>query len=67
VIGGIIISWHLLFPLLAALSSVVALFVLYWIIRLAVRHGIEDARHVASGRQRKSPAGIPLARVSPLS
>jgi uncharacterized membrane protein len=43
-IGGIIISWHLLFPLLAAVSSVVALFVLYWIIRLAVRHGIEDAR-----------------------
>ena len=30
--------------LLGALGSIVGLFVLYWIIRLAVRHGIEDAR-----------------------
>jgi hypothetical protein len=30
--------------LLGAPGSIVGLFVLYWIIRLAVRHGIEDAR-----------------------
>jgi hypothetical protein len=30
--------------LLSAVSSVVSLLILYWIIRLAVRHGIEDAR-----------------------
>ena len=29
--------------LLAALGSVVPLVILYWIIRVAVRHGIEDA------------------------
>jgi uncharacterized membrane protein len=61
VIGGIIISWHLLFPLLAALSSVVALFVLYWIIRLAVRHGIEDARRHRK-RQAAEEAGWDPAR-----
>ena len=30
--------------MLAIVSPVVGVFVLYWIIRIAVRHGIEDAR-----------------------
>jgi hypothetical protein len=54
VTGGIVISWHLLFPLLAAVSSLVALVVIYWIIRLAVCHGIEDARR---RRERQAAEG----------
>jgi hypothetical protein len=60
-IGGIAIFWHLLFPLLAAASSVIALFVLYWIIRLAVCHGIEDARRRRE-RQAAERAGWDPAR-----
>jgi|HubBroStandDraft_2_1064218.scaffolds.fasta_scaffold09866_5 hypothetical protein len=30
--------------LLATFGAIVSLLVLYWVIRLAVRHGIEDAR-----------------------
>jgi hypothetical protein len=30
--------------LLVAVALVVGLLILYWVIRLAVRHGIEDAR-----------------------
>ena len=33
----------LVFIVLTSIGSVVSLIVLYWIIRLAVRHGIEDA------------------------
>ena len=40
--------------LLGALGSIVGLLVLYWIIRLAVRHGIEDARR---RRGQEPPAG----------
>jgi hypothetical protein len=36
--------WSALVPVLAFLGSVVGLYVLYWVIRLAVRHGIEDGR-----------------------
>ena len=31
--------------LLATFGPIAGLAVLYWVIRLAVRHGIEDARH----------------------
>jgi len=34
---------HLAVIVLAALCAVVTLVILYWIIRVAVRHGIEDA------------------------
>ena len=40
---------------LVVVHGVVA-FALYWIIRLAVRHGIEDSRHVE--RARSSAAGV---------
>ncbi len=60
-IGGTVIFWHLLFLLLAAVSSVVALFVFYWIIRLAVCHGIEDARRRRE-RQAAERAGWDPAR-----
>ena len=35
---------------------VMVAFALYWIIRLAVRHGIDDSRRVARGRE--SAAGV---------
>jgi len=35
----------LLEVLLVVVSPVVGLLILYWTIRLAVRHGIEDVRH----------------------
>jgi hypothetical protein len=40
--------------LLGAIGSLVSLVILYWIIRLAVRHGIEDARR---RRGQEPPAG----------
>ena len=36
--------WSVLVPALAFIGSLVGLYVFYWVIRLAVRHGIEDAR-----------------------
>lgn len=39
--------------LLVPTGSVVSLMILYWVIRLAVRHGIEDARR----RNEARPAG----------
>jgi uncharacterized membrane protein YdjX (TVP38/TMEM64 family) len=36
--------WSVLGPVLAFIGSLVGLYVFYWVIRLAVRHGIEDAR-----------------------
>jgi hypothetical protein len=44
-------TWSVLGPVLGFALSAVVLFVLYWTIRLAVRHGIEDAR-----RRHESPA-----------
>jgi protein-S-isoprenylcysteine O-methyltransferase Ste14 len=37
-------SWPVLVALLAFIGSLVGLYLFYWVIRLAVRHGIEDAR-----------------------
>jgi hypothetical protein len=36
-------TWHVLLLLLYPLLFVAAMFVLYWVIRLAVRAGIKDA------------------------
>jgi hypothetical protein len=44
--------WSVLVPVLAFIGSLVGLYVFYWVIRLAVRHGIEDAR-----RRREQHAG----------
>lgn len=44
-IGSWVINiWSVLGPILVFASSVAGLFGFYWTIRLAVRHGIEDAR-----------------------
>jgi len=43
---------HLVVVMLSMFASVVSLVILYWIIRLAVRHGIEDAWR----RRGKAPA-----------
>jgi uncharacterized membrane protein YdjX (TVP38/TMEM64 family) len=39
--------------LLVIVLSIVGIFVFYWIIRLAVRHGIEDARRRNPSRVRE--------------
>ena len=44
-------AWSLLWPLIIFAVSAAGIFLFYWIIRLAVRHGIEDAR-----RRREQPA-----------
>jgi len=48
--------WSLLAPVLIFAASAAGLFVLYWTIRLAVRHGTEDARR-GRGRGRQPEAG----------
>jgi hypothetical protein len=44
--------------LLVAVAFIVGLLILYWVIRLAVRHGIEDAR-------KRSQAGPAAANWEP--
>lgn len=51
-----------LLALIGILSSVVGVFVLYWVIRLAVRHGIEDAQRNRV-RQSAVEAGWDPARI----
>lgn len=46
-------GFHAVFLLLPVLLWALGFFVLYWVIRLAVRHGILDAR----GRQQSGPGG----------
>ena len=44
-------TWSVLVPVLAFIGSVAGLYVFYWVIRLAVRHGIDDARR---GREQQA-------------
>jgi uncharacterized membrane-anchored protein len=53
--------WSLLAPVLIFAASAAALFVFYWMIRLAVRHGTEDARR-RRARQREPGPGWDTAR-----
>jgi hypothetical protein len=47
----VVSAWSVLWPLIGFAVSVAAIFTLYWTIRLAVRHGVQDAR-----RRRDLPA-----------
>ena len=53
--------WSLLAPVLIFAASAAGLFALYWTIRLAVRHGTEDARR-RHCRQPESDPGWDTAR-----
>ncbi|HJZ00197.1 MAG TPA: hypothetical protein VJ305_05715 [Streptosporangiaceae bacterium] len=51
--------WSVLVPALAFIGSLVGLYVFYWVIRLAVRHGIEDARRRREQQAREERAWDP--------
>jgi hypothetical protein len=51
--------WSVLVPALAFIGSLVGLYVFYWVIRLAVRHGIEDARRRHEQQAREERAWDP--------
>jgi hypothetical protein len=51
--------WSVLVPALAFIGSLVGLYVFYWVIRLAVRHGIEDARRRREQQAREESAWDP--------
>ena len=53
--------WSLLAPVLIFAASTAGLFLFYWMIRLAVRHGTEDALH-QRGRQPEPGPGWDTAR-----
>jgi membrane protein DedA with SNARE-associated domain len=48
--------------MLSTIGSVVSLIVLYWVIRFAVRHGIEDAWQRRGHEERTSGYWEPAAR-----
>jgi hypothetical protein len=52
-------TWSVLVPVLAFLGSVAGLYVFYWVIRLAVRHGIDDARRRREQQAREEKAWDP--------
>ncbi len=54
-------AWHLAGLLLAIVSPVVGALLFYWVIRLAVRHGIEDAWR-RRGRSSETETGWDPAR-----
>jgi hypothetical protein len=45
--------------ILSAILTIVSLFILYWIIRVAVCHGIEDARRRAARKAREATGWDP--------
>jgi uncharacterized membrane protein YdjX (TVP38/TMEM64 family) len=53
---------HLVNFLLAVVSAVVGVLSLYWTVRLAVRHGIEDARRRRSQRPAADAGWNPASR-----
>ena len=51
--------WALLVPVPAFIGSLVGLYVFYWVIRMAVRQGIEDARRRREQQAREESAWDP--------
>jgi uncharacterized membrane protein YdjX (TVP38/TMEM64 family) len=51
--------WPVLVAVLAFIGSLVGLYLFYWVIRLAVRHGIEDARRRREQQAREESAWDP--------
>lgn len=49
-VAGVVSTWSLLWPVIIFAGCAAGIFVVYWTIRLAVRHGIDDAR-----RHREEP------------
>ena len=54
--------WHLVAVLVSIVGSLIMLLVLYWIIRLAVRHGIEDAWRRRAQRSAEEAGWDPARR-----
>jgi hypothetical protein len=56
------VVWHLVDLPLVIVSPIIGMLVIYWVIRLAVRHGIEDARHRGDGSPRTDASWDPAHR-----